>query len=56
MGAEYATVTCIGFEQRVTLLAFIKPLAGIGGHDLALTVTAYGTGNRRSSNHASSSF
>jgi len=46
VGTEYATITRFGFEQYVALLAFIKPLTGIGGHGFGFAVTAGRTSNR----------
>jgi hypothetical protein len=51
VGAKYTTIAIFGFEQYVALFAFIKPLAGIGGHGFGFVVTAGRAGNGRFSNH-----
>src|SRR5512142_721429 len=51
VGAVDAAITRFGLEHRVTLLALVKPLAGVGRHRLNLDVTAHGAGQCRLHDH-----
>lgn len=43
-GTEYAAVTGIGFEQDMTVCAFVEVLTGISGHAFFFAKTTMGTG------------
>jgi hypothetical protein len=47
IGAIDAAIARLRFEDGMTLLAFVEPLAGIGGHRLDLCSATLGTGQRR---------
>src|SRR3989338_8111249 len=47
VGAEHAAVAGLGSEHLVTLFAFVKPLARIGGHGFVFMVPATGAGEGR---------
>ena len=46
VGTEHAAIAGLGLEQDVAALAFVEPLAGIGGHGLGFDMTALRAGQR----------
>lgn len=44
VGTEHAAIAGFGLQQDVAALAFVEPLAGVGGHGLGLDVAALGAG------------
>ena len=46
VGTEHAAVAGLRLQQHMAALAFVVPLAGIGGHDFGLDVAAVRAGQR----------
>ena len=46
VGAEHAAIAWLWFQQDMAALAFVKPLAGVGGHGFSVGMAAVRAGQR----------